>query len=190
MQKQLSAKALRLASGFEKAKSRPDIFFDEWTQSRRYRQYVFQSPSLALTVPRASNSWKFPGLSREILQWSQASPRWNTSGCNPYESVPGLDSYSVQNLNVEFFLSSFNLPCFQFGCECEIKCFTSLELACARKNFWGQYMDFGHIKGIGGPGAPHAFLLQRLEDSGPHLLIIEKNWFPIWWIDCSEWRWV
>ena len=35
-----------------------------------------------------------------------------------------------------------------------------------RKNFWGSYMDYAHLKGIGGPGAPHAFKLQRVEDAG------------------------
>ena len=27
-------------------------------------------------------------------------------------------------------------------------------------------MQHGHVKGIGGPGAPHAFRLEMLEDSG------------------------
>ena len=35
-------------------------------------------------------------------------------------------------------------------------------------------MDFAHVKGIGGPGAPHAFRLERVADAG---LPMVSLWF-------------
>ena len=35
-----------------------------------------------------------------------------------------------------------------------------------RKIFWAIHAQHAHIKGIGGPGAPHAFRLDRLGDTG------------------------
>lgn len=41
-------------------------------------------------------------------------------------------------------------------------------IACAlpRKGHYGQMLGHVHLKGIGGPGAPHVFRLERLRDTG------------------------
>ena len=44
------------------------------------------------------------------------------------------------------------------------------QIGLLRKNFWGTIMEFGQVKGIGGPGAPHVFRLERLDDSGLGLI--------------------
>lgn len=36
----------------------------------------------------------------------------------------------------------------------------------ARKGHYGQLLSHLHLKGIGGPGAPHVFRLERLRDTG------------------------
>ena len=43
-----------------------------------------------------------------------------------------------------------------------------------RKNHFHTLLDKAHVKGIGGPGAPHVFRLERIRDTGP-LLILEKH---------------
>ena len=35
-----------------------------------------------------------------------------------------------------------------------------------RKIYWALYAEHAHVKGIGGPGAPHSFRLDRFEDLG------------------------
>ena len=37
---------------------------------------------------------------------------------------------------------------------------------CKRKGRYGHLLSHLHLKGIGGPGAPHVFRLERLRDSG------------------------
>lgn len=49
---------------------------------------------------------------------------------------------------------------------------------CVRKNFFLEQFACVHLTGIGGPGAPHVFYLQRLDDSG-YLLKVSSILF-IW----------
>ena len=49
-----------------------------------------------------------------------------------------------------------------------------------RKIFWSIHANHAHINGIGGPGAPHAFRLDRFEDAGP-LLIMNCVSIPQYW---------
>ena len=36
----------------------------------------------------------------------------------------------------------------------------------SRKGHFAHYLSSVHVKGIGGPGAPHVFRLERIKDSG------------------------
>ena len=42
---------------------------------------------------------------------------------------------------------------------------------CPRKGHLAHHLEGSHVKGIGGPGAPHVFRLERLSDTGTTLLL-------------------
>jgi len=42
-----------------------------------------------------------------------------------------------------------------------------------RKNFFAEHFAYAQLLGVGGPGAPHVFYLQRLEDSGTSIYLYQ-----------------
>lgn len=51
-----------------------------------------------------------------------------------------------------------------------------------RKGHYSHHLSNAHLKGIGGPGAPHLFRLERVRDAGVicavHLTSLIINLFP------------
>ena len=45
----------------------------------------------------------------------------------------------------------------------------SLPSFLVRKSFFEEYFHYMRLKGVGGPGAPHLFRLERLGDSGQEM---------------------
>lgn len=49
---------------------------------------------------------------------------------------------------------------------CVDSSYAQLILLRSRKGHFAHHLDGAHLKGIGGPGAPHVFRLERVSDAG------------------------
>lgn len=79
--------------------------------------------------------------------------------------------YSI-SLDVRSFLGVSNRKFYPFWCSAFLgfKILETPQPHALRKNFLAEHFAFAHLTGIGGPGAPHVFFLQRFSETG-HLPI-------------------
>ena len=127
-----------------------------------------------------------------ILLWQARTPTiWKNAEGHPDVKLSGLETF----LSFVTFCSSNFVEILDWGPKQDLS--DLVKRTTIRKIFWSIHASHAHINGIGGPGAPHAFRLERFEDAGPLLIInfvwqYPQNWnremicilkWYFWWIE-------